>query len=83
MTAPMLLAERLLLRPPRSEDIEACWTDIIHTIAPDNAESIALARRLGSTDRGPTSLPAPLEALPVDNRGQSAADRRARRAADG
>jgi RimJ/RimL family protein N-acetyltransferase len=59
------------------------WTDIIHTIAPDNAESIALARRLGSTNRGPTRLPAPLAALPVDDWGQSAAGWRTRRAADG
>ena len=27
------------------------WRDIIHTIAPDNAPSIALARRLGSENR--------------------------------
>jgi RimJ/RimL family protein N-acetyltransferase len=59
------------------------WTDIIHTIAPDNSESIALAQRLGSTNRGPTRLPAPLAALPVDDWGQSAADWRTRRAADG
>ncbi|MES3083579.1 GNAT family N-acetyltransferase [Sphingomonas faeni] len=59
------------------------WTDIIHTIAPDNAESIALAQRLGSTNRGPTKLPPPLELLPVDDWGQSAADWRARRAGRG
>ena len=55
------------------------WTDIIHTIAPDNVESIALAQRLGSTNRGRTTLPPPLEALPVDDWGQSAGDWRARR----
>jgi len=59
------------------------WTDIIHTIAPDNAESIALAQRLGSTNRGRTTLPPPLESLPVDDWGQSAADWRARRAGRG
>ena len=59
------------------------WTDIIHTIAPDNAESIALAGQLGSTNRGPTTLPPPLESLPVDDWGQSAADWRARRAGRG
>lgn len=56
------------------------WTDIIHTIAPDNVESIALAQRLGSTNRGRTTLPPPLESLPVDDWGQSAADWRGRRA---
>ena len=59
------------------------WTDIIHTIAPDNVESIALAQRLGSTNRGRTKLPPPLEALPVDDWGQSAADWRARRTGRG
>jgi RimJ/RimL family protein N-acetyltransferase len=59
------------------------WTDIIHTIAPDNAESIALAQRLGSTNRSRTTLPPPLESLPVDDWGQSAADWRASRAGRG
>ncbi len=55
------------------------WTDIIHTIAPDNIASIRLAQRLGSTNRGPTQLPPPLAHMPVDCWGQSAADWRARR----
>ncbi len=59
------------------------WTDIIHTIAPDNVESIALAQWLESTNRGRTKLPPPLESLPVDDWGQSAADWRARRAGRG
>lgn len=54
------------------------WTDIIHTIAPDNARSIRLAERLGSTNRGPTRLPAPLDQLRVDAWGQSAAQWRSR-----
>ncbi len=36
------------------------WTEVIHTIAPDNARSQALARRLGSTCRGAGQLPAPV-----------------------
>jgi RimJ/RimL family protein N-acetyltransferase len=55
------------------------WDDVIHTIDPDNAGSIALARRLGSTNRGPVSLPAPLEGFRVDAWGQTAAQWRARR----
>jgi RimJ/RimL family protein N-acetyltransferase len=55
------------------------WDDVIHTIDPDNAASIALARRLGSTNRGPTALPPPLEGYRVDAWGQSAAAWRARR----
>ncbi len=54
------------------------WRDIIHTIDPENAASIALARRLGSENRGPTRLPPPLEDRLVDNWGQSAAAWRAR-----
>ena len=57
------------------------WGDICHTVAPDNHRSAALARRLGSVNRGPTQLPPPLQAFPVDNWGQGAADWRARRAA--
>lgn len=56
------------------------WTDIIHTIDPDNAGSIALAKRLGSTNRGPTQLPAPYAEARVDAWGQSAGDWRRRRA---
>ena len=56
------------------------WDEVIHTIDPANAPSIALARRLGSIDRGPGRLPAPFEGRTVDVWGQSAADWRARRA---
>ncbi|MBY0305605.1 MAG: GNAT family N-acetyltransferase [Sphingomonas sp.] len=56
------------------------WTDIIHTIDPDNAGSIALARRLGSVNRGPSKLPPPLDSFRVDAWGQTAAEWRARRA---
>jgi len=55
------------------------WFDVMHTIHPDNAASIALARRLGSTLRGPTQLPGPLSGMRVDDWGQSAAAWRARR----
>lgn len=55
------------------------WDDVIHTIAPDNLRSIRLAERLGSTNRGPTRLPPPLDGYRVDAWGQSAAQWRARR----
>lgn len=55
------------------------WTDIIHTIAPDNIRSQRLAARLGSVNRGPTRLPAPYEETAVDAWGQRAAEWRARR----
>lgn len=57
------------------------WTRIIHTIDPDNHGSIALAKRLGSTNSGPVTLPPPLEAYRVDAWGQDATDWRARRRA--
>jgi RimJ/RimL family protein N-acetyltransferase len=57
------------------------WDDVIHTIAPDNLRSIALAERLGSRNVGPTTLPAPLAELRVDAWGQSAAQWRAKRRA--
>jgi len=55
------------------------WTDVIHTIAPDNAASIAVARRLGSSNRGPGRMPPPLEQYPVDIWGQTREQWRARK----
>lgn len=42
------------------------WDRVIHCIDPDNAGSIALAKRLGAVNEGPTRLPAPYEDAPVD-----------------
>ncbi|MEO8465324.1 MAG: GNAT family N-acetyltransferase [Gammaproteobacteria bacterium] len=50
------------------------WTDIIHVIAPTNAPSQAVARKLGSRNRGRGSLPVPHADTIVDLWGQSAAD---------
>ncbi|GAA4001353.1 GNAT family N-acetyltransferase [Sphingomonas humi] len=47
------------------------WSGVIHVIDPDNAPSIALAERLGSTDRGPVQLPPPLDHFNVRAWGQS------------
>lgn len=56
------------------------WTEIIHSIHPDNRASQALARRLGSTCRGPGKLPAPYEDSPNETWGQTREDWRGRRA---
>lgn len=56
------------------------WPDVIHTIDPANTRSIALAKRLGSANLGPTRLPDPFEGARVDAWGQTAAQWRARRA---
>ncbi len=48
------------------------WPDLMHSIAPDNVRSQALAKRLGATNRGPTHLPAPFEQTRVDAWTQSA-----------
>jgi RimJ/RimL family protein N-acetyltransferase len=42
------------------------WGEVVHCIAPENTASIRLAERLGSTNRGPTRLPAPFEESRVD-----------------
>lgn len=47
------------------------WERVIHIISPQNIPSIALARRLGSTNHGPTRMPAPLQDHVVDAWGQS------------
>ena len=57
------------------------WTNMIHTIDPDNLASIRLAERLGSTNRGPSALPDPLAHFRVDAWGESADQWRARRTA--
>jgi RimJ/RimL family protein N-acetyltransferase len=55
------------------------WTDIIHSINPDNTASQRLAQRLGSTNRGPGKLPAPYENDRVDLWGQTSKEWLARR----
>jgi RimJ/RimL family protein N-acetyltransferase len=49
------------------------WSEVIHCIAPDNLASQALARRLGSDNRGPGKLPAPLDDTAVELWGQTRA----------
>jgi RimJ/RimL family protein N-acetyltransferase len=55
------------------------WTDIIHSIAPANAASQAVAQRLGSRNRGPGKLPSPLDAHEIDIWGQTREEWLARR----
>ena len=50
------------------------WGSIGHVIDPENRASIALARRLGSSLRGPTALPAPYADERVDLWGQDRAE---------
>ena len=47
------------------------WVEVIHCIDPENHSSAALARRLGSTNRGLSTLPPPFEDHCVDIWGQS------------
>ena len=42
------------------------WTDIIHTIAPANLASAAVAQRLGSVNRGVVRMPEPFAGETVD-----------------
>ena len=50
------------------------WSEIVHTIVPENTRSIRLAERLGSVHRGPTRMPPPLDAIEADLWSQTAAD---------
>jgi RimJ/RimL family protein N-acetyltransferase len=50
---------------------ELGWTEVIHTIAPDNVMSQAVARKLGARNLRPGRLPAPHETAVVDIWGQS------------
>jgi RimJ/RimL family protein N-acetyltransferase len=47
------------------------WDRVIHSIAPGNAASQAVARKLGSRNLGPGRLPAPFQEAPIDIWGQS------------
>jgi len=47
------------------------WQQVIHPISPQNLASQAVARKLGSRNRGPGRLPPPLHEIPVDIWGQS------------
>ena len=55
------------------------WTNVIHSIAPDNVASQAVARRLGSSNLGRGTLPPPLESSVIDIWGQSREEWRNRR----
>lgn len=55
------------------------WTEVIHTIAPENTASVKVAQRLGSRKLRETRLPAPFDTLMVDVWGQSREDWRASR----
>jgi RimJ/RimL family protein N-acetyltransferase len=57
------------------------WSEVIHSISPDNLASQALARRLGSGNRGPGKLPEPLDGEKIDIWAQTREQWQARRAA--
>lgn len=50
------------------------WEKVIHTIDPANLPSIALAKRLGSYNQGPTKLAEPFQDFRVDAWGQTRAE---------
>jgi len=47
------------------------WDEVIHCIDPENTGSVAVAKRLGSTNRGPGRLPPPFHEFKLDIWGQS------------
>jgi len=55
------------------------WSEVIHLIDVDNAASQAVARKLGSRNRGRSQLPPPFETNVIDIWGQTKAEWRARR----
>ena len=55
------------------------WDEVIHCIDPANVNSQRVARRLGSTLRGPVRLPPPFEGEHSEVWGQSRAQWRSRR----
>lgn len=57
------------------------WTDVIHSISPANTASQGVAIRLGSRNRGPATLPPPLDKHEIEIWGQTREEWRARRSA--
>ena len=55
------------------------WDEVIHSIHPDNHASQALARRVGSTLRGPGKLPEPFQDERIDIWSQTRAQWQARK----
>ena len=56
------------------------WPDVIHCIDPLNLPSEKLARRLGSHNRGPRTLPAPFDTANINVWGQTKAEWQVNRA---
>jgi RimJ/RimL family protein N-acetyltransferase len=59
------------------------WTDVIHSISPDNIASQQVARKLGSRNRGPGRLPPPFSSATIELWGQTRDEWRQRRALEG
>ena len=59
------------------------WDEVIHAIAPENAPSQAVARKLGARNRGPGKLPPPLDVMAVEIWGQTRAEWRENRGNSG
>ena len=57
------------------------WDEIIHSIAPANTASQAVAKRLGARNRGPGRFPPPLDAHVIEVWGQTRDEWRAHRGA--
>jgi len=57
------------------------WSEVIHSIHPENRASQALAQRLGSSNRGPGKLPAPFAEEPIEIWAQTREQWQARRSA--
>lgn len=55
------------------------WDDIIHCIDPGNVASQNVAKRLGSTLKGPGKLPPPFQDVPIEVWGQTRSQWLARR----
>lgn len=55
------------------------WDEVIHSIAPANTASQAVAMRLGARKRGPGKLPAPLDGIEIEIWGQARDEWRANR----
>lgn len=50
------------------------WDEVIHSISPENTASQAVAKRLGSRNRGPGKLPPPLDVHAIEIWAQSRAE---------
>ena len=85
LNGPLLVTDRLILRPPSAEDFDDFAAMCTEADAKEHIGGVSersvgkWVGRLGAVNSGPTQMPAPFQAYPVDAWRQTADQWRAKR----